>query len=281
MANVVSETMRTRTATIVAVAPHHRLAETRETLRKLSTRAGVRPVVVTLGEEAQPPMVEEDGATIIEGLTPRYLNNVVAARRLSSLPAVAWWRGGDADVLDDLAPIVDKLVLDSAEPASEWRRALPLLDATAFGDLRWTRLTRWRSLMAQFFDIPDVRAAAMSFTRLEITAGDAHTARLFAGWLTSLFPNGQALDVAITGDTAGAPMTSVALVGTAHRLELQLTPRATCVTTSVGGGGSHGTGTRTVSLGDQSLAALLEQELRIRARDSAFEQALRFAAEAA
>lgn len=280
MANVVSEAVRTRTATIVAVAPQHRLVETRDALRKLSNRAGVRPVVVTLGDTAQPPMVEDDGATIIEGLTPRYLNNVVAARRLSSLPAVAWWRGGDADVLDDLAPIVDKLVLDSVEPALEWRRALPLLDATAFGDIRWTRLTRWRSLMAQFFDIPDVRAAAGSFTRLEITAGDAHAARLFAGWLKTFLPNGRALEVAITGEASGEPMTHAALVGTAHRLELQLTPRATCVTTNVGGG-SHATGTRTVSLGDQSLAALLEQELRIRARDSAFEQALRFAAEAA
>ena len=24
-------------------------------------------------------------------------------------------------------------------------------------DLRWTRLTRWRELFAQFFDLPDVR----------------------------------------------------------------------------------------------------------------------------
>ena len=38
---------------------------------------------------------------------------------------------------------------------------------------------------------------------------------------------------------------------------------------------------RTVSLGRESLAALLEEELRIRARDTAFEDALRSVAEAA
>ena len=278
MANVVSEAVRTRTATIVAVAPSDRLTETRDTLRTLSRRAGVRPIVVTLGETAEPPTVEEDGATIIEGLTPRYLNNLVAARRLSSLPAVAWWRGGDADVLDEIAPIVDKLVLDSLDPVPDWRRAVPLLDATTFGDIRWTRLTPWRSMMAQFFDIPDVRAAAETFNRLDISAGDAHAARIFAGWLTSSLPNGRKVEVSVT--IGREAMSSVALVGTRHRLELRLTPRATCVSTSIDGG-SHATGTRTVSLGDQSLPALLEQELRIRARDTAFEQALRFAAEAA
>lgn len=278
MANVVSDAVRTRTATIVAVAPSDRLAETRDTLRKLSHRAGVRPIVVTLGDTAQPPTLEEDGATIIEGLTPRYLNNLVAARRLSSLPAVAWWRGGDPDVLDDLAAIVDKLVLDSLDPAPEWRRAAPLLEATTVGDVRWTRLTRWRSMMAQFFDIPDVRAAAGTFNRLEISAGDTHAARLFAGWLRSALPNGESLDVSVTAGPE--PVSSAALVGVEHRLELRLTPRATCVSTSIGGA-LHATGTRTVSLGDQSLAALLEQELRIRARDTAFEHALRFAAEAA
>lgn len=278
MANAVSEAVRTRTATIVAVTPPDRLPETRDTLRKLSHRAGVRPIVVTLGDMAQPPTVEEDGATIIEGLTPRYLNNLVAARRLSSLPAVAWWRGGDADVLDDLAPIVDKLVLDSLDPAPEWRRAAPLLDATTFGDIRWTRLTPWRSMTAQFFDVPDVRAAAHTFDRLEISADDPHAARLFAGWLTSALPNGRRLDVSVTGGPA--PLSAAALVGADHRLELRLTPRATCVSTSIRRA-SHATDTRTVSLGDQSLAALLEQELRIRARDTAFEHALRFAAEAA
>lgn len=278
MANVVSEAVRTRTATIVAVAPADRLAETRDTLRTLGHRAGVRPIVVTLGDSAQPPTVEEDGATIIEGLTPRYLNNLVAARRLSSLPAVAWWRGGNADVLDDLAPIVDKLVLDSVDPAAEWRRTAPLLDATTFADIRWTRLTRWRSMMAQFFDIPDVRAAADTFHRLEISAGDNHAARLFAGWLTGSLPNGRKVEVSVTNGREA--ISSVALTGTRHRLELQLTPHAPCVSTSIDGG-SHATGTRTVSLGDQSLPALLEQELRIRARDTAFEHALRFAAEAA
>jgi len=34
-----------------------------------------------------------------------------------------------------------------------------LSQMTAVSDVRWARLTRWRSLVAQFFDVPDVRAA--------------------------------------------------------------------------------------------------------------------------
>ena len=46
-------------------------------------------------------------------LAPRYLNNAVAALRLSSLPALVWWRGGSLDALDDLADLADRLVLDT------------------------------------------------------------------------------------------------------------------------------------------------------------------------
>lgn len=277
MANALTAPVRSCTGTIVAICPPDRSDETKGALRALHARAGVRPLLVTFGDSAQPPLNEDAGATVIEGLTPRYLNNVVAARRLSSLPAIAWWRGGDPSVLDGLAALVDRLVMDSADPSQDWAAAIPLLDVTAFADLRWTRLTRWRNLMAQFFDVPAIRAVADGFSRLDIVASDAPSAQLFAGWLSARLPRGSALQVAIENAPGPHALVSAALSGPAHRLELQLTSNGTCVHSSIDGG-SMPLAARTVSLGDQSPASLLEEELRIRARDTAFEQALRFAA---
>ena len=278
MANAVETPTRTLTGTLVAICAPGQLDETRETLRALHARAGVRPIAVTFGDAPQPPVREVDGVTVIDGLLPRYLDNVVAARRVSSLPAMAWWRGGDAAVLASLAPLVDRLVLDSQDPASDWRSAAALAEVTSLSDVRWTRLTRWRNLMAQFFDLPAIRRAAPDFSRLEIVAADDHGARLFAAWLASRVPTRQPLDVQVT---AGAHFISaIALIGAEHRLELRLTAAATCVRTLMTAP-NEPSARRTVSLGRQSLAAWLEEEMRIRARDTAFEDALRSIAEAA
>jgi len=276
MANAVAAPPRTFIGTVFAVCTPERIDETRAALHSLRDRSALRTLVVSLGEASEPPIHDEDGATVIEGLTPRYLNNVVAARRLSSLPAAAWWRVGkdtDRGILRDLAPLVDRVILDSIDPTEDWRATVGLFDLTAFGDLRWTRLTRWRSLMAQFFDVPAVRADAGSFEALEIEAPDEQAARLFAAWLTARLPAGAHLRVSIRPSGGGQALTLVRLSSPRNRLEIGVTSNGTCVKTSIEGGPAPAT--RTVSLGDQSLAAQLEGELRVRARDPRFEEALR------
>lgn len=279
MAHPLTASTRAFTATLIAVAPARRLAETSSALQALRSHAAVRAILVTLGNEPQPQTRDEDGATIIEGLIPRYLNNAVAALRLSSLPAVAWWRGGETTVLEDLATLVDRVVLDSIDPIEDWAAAVPLVETSSFSDLRWTRLTRWRNLMAQFFDVPDVRAAADRFTQLHVAAADVHSARLFAGWLVARLPAGKKLAVEIEEVTVGEPLASVVLTGSGHGLQLRLMPNGTCIHTSIETG-TQPVVTRIVPRGDRALPALLEEELRVRARDIVFEQALRFAAEA-
>ena len=54
---------------------------------------------------------------------------------------------------------------------------------------------------------------------------------------------------------------------------LQLASSGTCVKTAAHVEG-HAGASRTVALGDQTLAALIAEELRIRSRDLAFERAL-------
>jgi glucose-6-phosphate dehydrogenase assembly protein OpcA len=155
-----------------------------------------------------------------------------------------------------------------------WPLVARLAEHTAVTDVRWARLTRWRTLMAHFFDIADVRAASESFRSLEVRGGDGHAGRLFAGWLTSsLRPQGGiAIDVQ---EIAGAPAIQYVRLGNGtKRLTLRLADSGTCVVTSVESErGRHAS--RAVSLGDQGLAAVIAEELRVRSRDVAFERSVR------
>lgn len=273
MAHAVSAHTPSLVATILAVGPAERMQETAATLDALRAEAAVRTVIVTLGSNGQPEVKTTGDTTVVEGILPRYLNNLVASLRLSSLPSLAWWRGGEAAVLGDLASLVDRLVLDSLDPRTDWTTAVDLKERALISDLRWTKLTRWRNLMAQFFDRPDVRADAASLTSLDIIAADHHAAGLFSGWLTSSLPNGAAIRTSVAQSPSGHFMHSISLNGAGHAIRLELSRSLSCVETSISRPG-QAVVTRVVPLGDQSLGALLTEELRVRSRDEAFERAV-------
>lgn len=275
MAHAVSDRPHAFVATLVAVSPPSLMDETAAALRVLRQRSALRTILIVPGDLRDPEVRTEDDATTIEGLIPRYLNNAVASLRLSSLPAIAWWRGGDREVIDDLASLVDRLVLDSDDPLADWKAAGGLHERAAISDLRWTRLTRWRSLMAQFFDLPAVRAEASSLLRLEMAAADEPMAQLFAGWLATRLPHGGKIHPSVRTSPAGHPMESITLAGSRQSLRLALLPTATCIETTIELPDEAVT-TRVVPLGDQSTAALLSEELRVRAHDHAFEWAVRY-----
>ena len=167
-------------------------------LASLRDRSAVRTILITLGDNPQPPIEAQQDVITIRQIVPRYLNNAVASLRLSSLPSIAWWRGGEVSLLPDLAALVDRLVLDAQDPRDAWAIVPQLAPMTMVSDLRWTALTRWRNLMAQFFDVPAVRESSGSFSRLEISAGDLFAARLYAGWLTARLPEGGTLATEIS-----------------------------------------------------------------------------------
>ncbi len=167
------------TATMVVAGPSPRLMEAAKALSEL-TDVGVRTVLISYGDNPEPAVRVSRQTVSLEGLPPKYLNNAVAALRLSSLPTLVWWRGGNVDMLKGLAALSDRLVLDADDPREVWGSVPILAERTAVSDLRWTRLTQWRALMCHFFDIADVRAAAAGFHRLRIEGSDLNTARLFA-----------------------------------------------------------------------------------------------------
>ena len=265
--------IRAETATVIAVASSDARHEVYEALDTLVRTAGVRPAVLTLGTDTEPQRTDRGGTTVIDGLVSRYLNNAVASLRLSSLPAVAWWREPSPEGLTELADLVDRLVLDVEDPTAVWGMVPDLAGRTAVSDLRWTRLTRWRDLFAQFFDLPEVRLGSKAFTHLELSGGDRHALRLLGGWITSRLPGGGGLDISIEAGSGGAPIHTVRLAHEAGALSLRLLPDQTCIETLVSLAGIPAS-SRVVPAGDRRLAALLGEELRVRSRDIAFEDAV-------
>lgn len=266
-------TVRAESSTLVAVASSAALEDVHTAVETLVRTSGVRPIIVTLGANPEPVLVHRDRTAVLEGLLPRYLNNAVASLRLSSLPAVAWWREPSTQGLAELGELVDRVVLDVEDPSAVWGMVPQLAARTAVSDLRWARLTRWRDLFAQFFDLPEVRDRAGAFSRLTITARDRAGARLFAGWIVSRLPGGERLEVSIAPEASAVPIRSLQLTADGMTLSLRLLSSDVCIETVVVLPGAA-PASRVVAMGDQGLAALMGQELRVRSRDKAFEDAI-------
>lgn len=260
-----------RSGTLIIVGPAARLAEARASLGGINEAVSVRVVLISTSPSSPIPLQTDDDVATIDGLPLGYLNNAIAALRLSSLPSVVWWRGGPPDALAGVATLADRVVLDAEHPEPLWDRAPDLFERTALTDVRWARLTRWRAAMAHFFDLAPVRDASRSFARLRVAGSDQPLCALFAGWLDASL--GWDRRVAVVREEAPAALAAVTLEGPGTSLEIKLLPNTTCVSAEAR---MHGQAlaSRVVSLGDQSLPSLISQELRVRSRDFAFERAL-------
>jgi glucose-6-phosphate dehydrogenase assembly protein OpcA len=256
-------------ATVIVIGSRERVDEAAQALDVLSDRAAVRRVLISEGTKTETKADDKDTTIRLDGLSPEYVDNAVAWLRLSSLPAVVWWRGGSPSALERIAHLADRLVLDTDPPDTLWPRAQTLFEETALTDLHWGGLTRWRSAMAHLFDLPQVRNAAQEYTTLEIAASDRAAARLFVGWLhCCLSPK---LQVTIAGAPAGTTaMSRVRLAGgSGPGLTLRIEGGG-CLHAEVDGAG----GARIVPLGDGTLATRFADEIGVRTRDTAFERAL-------
>jgi hypothetical protein len=264
---------RALTATVIVVAGPERLVAAADALEQLGESGGVRAILIAEGEHPAPLARVTETAIAINGLAPRYLNNAVAALRLSSLPAVVWWRGGSVEALDDLATLADRLVLDTIEPDTVWARADTLFERTGLTDLRWTCLTRWRAAIAHLFDLTSVRRGAASIRTLSIETTDGCAARLLAGWLKGRlgWTSAVQIEIRVVKGSGPTPLVGVKLAGEAFGMSLRVRPGHACIDATVDGVESTA---RVVPLGDGTLSSLIGEELGVRTRDLAFEQAL-------
>ena len=123
---------------------------------------------------------------------------------VSDLATFLWWQNEPRvsdKVLDTLLRATDRLIIDSASfanPEDDLLETNKLFgaedyDHVGISDLNWARLTFWRELLADFYDVGAYRAALDKIDLVEIdyVAPEqdenyvAPQALLFAGWLAS------------------------------------------------------------------------------------------------
>ena len=119
--------MRALVATVVAIGPAERSAGAAAALRILGDAGTVRGILISEGDNPEPPARVAGNTVALHGLVARYINNAVAALRLSSLPTTLWWRGRRTDLLDGLARWRSEVV-STRESEPIWERASRLFD---------------------------------------------------------------------------------------------------------------------------------------------------------
>ena len=244
--------------------------------------------------------------------------SVVTPLLVPDLPVFLWWTGtppAKAQRMDDLLALSDRLIFDSADFARPDRTLAEISgfapQGVAMTDLNWARLTPWRELVAQFFDVPVWREYLDHLVGVRIGFGvdmdgrDIHPSQallLFTwiasrlGWhaVESLAPSeaggllfriaradGASVMVRLrprfergveTGDVSGIRLQASRGGDTAEFvLKLSLDRRHVTATAIVGGAQRS---ERVVPFPDLGIQALLGEELTIAGSDRVYEDAL-------
>ncbi|MGQ9629155.1 MAG: glucose-6-phosphate dehydrogenase assembly protein OpcA [bacterium] len=170
------------------------------------------------------------------GEAVRSLPGAVVPLLIPDLPVFLWWPGTphfESDLLSRILDDSDHFIVDSLSfrsPADSLSRIATLLSKGSrrwsLKDLNWLRLSPWRELIAQFFDIPDLRLYLSRLKEVAIEyameAGGEESnpsqALLLAGWLASRL--GWELDSAESRDgryslrmAGGSGFTSIEISG--------------------------------------------------------------------
>jgi glucose-6-phosphate dehydrogenase assembly protein OpcA len=120
------------------------------------------------------------------------------------LSVFLWWRDAlqtQDKIFKQLSLAAGRVVIDSADfqnPSSEFVALGEFFErsddeAMAISDINWARLTSWRALLANFYDVPDYRAELDQIVHVRIdfvaqhqnAPAPASQAILLAGWLAS------------------------------------------------------------------------------------------------
>src|SRR6266568_7952341 len=151
----------------------------------------------------------EQTTLLATGGAIRSISNILQPLLKPQLPVYLWWVGDPPDndaIFNSLVELSDRIIADSTtffNPEQDIRTLALLSQAApdcALSDLNWGRLTPWRQLVAQFFDVVEYRpylagvnsieiehAAAPLATPTVTESGDVSPnpacALLLAGWL--------------------------------------------------------------------------------------------------
>ena len=162
------------------------------------------------------------------GTAVRSVANIIQPLLKPDLPVYLWWLGDPPDddtIFRSLVELSNRVIVDSTSffnPEQDIQTLAALFQANpncALSDLNWGRITPWRQLAAQFFDVAEYRpylagitsieiehAAAPIAIRMRTEEGDVSPnptrALLLAGWLKDRLGWILATDALCSRDTA-------------------------------------------------------------------------------
>ncbi|MFI7588995.1 glucose-6-phosphate dehydrogenase assembly protein OpcA [Spongisporangium articulatum] len=145
-------------------------------------------------------------------------DSVIVPLLLPDAPVVVWWSGAGPDVPseDPIGRMGQRRITDAARAKNpvKWLQQLAVGHAPGDTDLAWSRITRWRSVLAAALDTRPYERV----TKISVTGGsDSPSLELLADWL------GTALDAPVTkhrGD-AGSGVTAVTLTRASGPITLE------------------------------------------------------------
>ena len=169
--------------------------------RAVEARLDLHCHVPRVGDNAQ--VCYEQILVRVRGDDDARIKSVVYPLLVPDLPVFLWWTDSPpvARRFDDLLALADRLVVDSADfarPDTMLARLSRLVHGEtarrfSITDLNWTRLTPWRELVAQFFDVEGWRPFLDRIVGVRVGFGvdmdgrDIHPSQalLCVGWLAS------------------------------------------------------------------------------------------------
>jgi len=134
------------------------------------------------------------------GTEANKIPSIVISLLVSDVPTVLLWKPRidvHDGILRSLIQVADRVLIDSSEEGAPhfslvaWGRLLEKNGTAAFGDLAWTHLMQWRSLLAQVFQPAEVRQHLFTLDRIHIAYSTSTVPRhsglsqslLLVGWL--------------------------------------------------------------------------------------------------
>ena len=208
------------------------------------------------------------------------LPSVVLPLAVPDLPLILWCRSPRLAAMPEFLPIAamaQKVVVDSGamkDPVAALKLTAALsARGVLLGDLSWTRLTRWREMLAQVFENQQNLAQLQEISGVEVEHGDGYrvSALYMAMWLTDCLADAGVLDASFgVGRAPEGVSLRVKLVD--HGFALELARRQDRMVVTVNGV------SQCTSLSQPTDYLLMREELGIVRRDPVFQRALTRAA---
>jgi glucose-6-phosphate dehydrogenase assembly protein OpcA len=205
------------------------------------------------------------------------LPSVVLPLKAPDLPVIVWSRSArlfEMPLYGAIARMANKVVVDSAGFADP-KRALRLLAETArvpLADLAWTRLTRWREMLARLFENRDYLAklARISSVRVVYNAEFSTAAWYMGAWIGDALRDAGVSAKIVVGAGPGPAPLSLELAGGGFRVALERQQDRLVVAVD--------DAKSCTNLPQPSDYLMMREELGIVRRDAVFERALASAA---